>query len=257
MKAVMTCDEVFDVLTRAPFPTGAPSDADVELHLHACHACRQLAEALRPAINLLHESMPADEESELPAYLGRVGEMMRPPVSSVPEALATSFPPAHGAGQGVGSAMLCGGLVSLAASLLLYWAGTAAPQPSAADGSSPALVVTPAGSTAIPGVWERGDVLGSLGLPLSCFPAVASRPAAVPTGAPSRPAPVSSWPAGSLVQEAACCTHCHFAGAEGMMTARTALEKIAASCTACHARPSAEPPALLGMLWRESTRRAC
>src|SRR5262245_36946691 len=76
MKAVMSCDEVFDVLTRGPFPTCDANDADVDLHLSACHSCRQLAEALRPALNLFHESMPVNEEEELPTYLGKVGRAL-------------------------------------------------------------------------------------------------------------------------------------------------------------------------------------
>jgi len=71
MAHLVTCDEVFDVLTRGPFPTGASEDAEVELHLSGCHECRQLAEALRPASGLLRESL---SETRLPAYRGSVGE---------------------------------------------------------------------------------------------------------------------------------------------------------------------------------------
>jgi hypothetical protein len=66
----MNCDDVFDVLTRGPFPTGAASDADVELHLEECSGCRQLAEALRPAIALFEEAMGAEEARVLPGYWG-------------------------------------------------------------------------------------------------------------------------------------------------------------------------------------------
>lgn len=66
------CDEVFDILTRGPFPTGAPSDGIVEAHLHHCDACRQLAEALRPAIELLQESIAPEESDTLPRYGGAV-----------------------------------------------------------------------------------------------------------------------------------------------------------------------------------------
>lgn len=64
------CDEVFDILTRGPFPTGAPSDGIVESHLNHCDACRQLAEALRPAIELLQEAIESDECDSLPRYGG-------------------------------------------------------------------------------------------------------------------------------------------------------------------------------------------
>lgn len=64
------CDEVFDILTRGPFPTGAPSDGIVEAHLNHCDGCRQLAEALRPAIELLQEAISPEESNDLPCYGG-------------------------------------------------------------------------------------------------------------------------------------------------------------------------------------------
>lgn len=64
------CDEVFDILTRGPFPTGAPSDGIVESHLSHCDGCRQLAEALRPAIELLQEAIGPEESGNLPRYGG-------------------------------------------------------------------------------------------------------------------------------------------------------------------------------------------
>ena len=55
------CDEVFEILTRGPFPTGAASDGIVESHLSHCDECRRLAEALRPAVELLQEAITSDE----------------------------------------------------------------------------------------------------------------------------------------------------------------------------------------------------
>lgn len=71
------CDEVFDILTRGPFPTGAASDGIVEGHLGHCDDCRRLAEALRPAIELLQEAITPDEGRDLPRYWGTVGEPQR------------------------------------------------------------------------------------------------------------------------------------------------------------------------------------
>jgi len=68
------CDEVFDILTRGPFPTGAPSDGIVEAHLSHCDACRQLAEALRPAIELLQEAISPEECGDLPRYGGAAAD---------------------------------------------------------------------------------------------------------------------------------------------------------------------------------------
>ncbi|MEX2025840.1 MAG: hypothetical protein WEH44_01045, partial [Pirellulaceae bacterium] len=68
MKLLVSCDQVFDCLTRGPFPSGCRDDDAVQRHLDACHECRQLAEALRPAVALLHESLPASEAADLPSY---------------------------------------------------------------------------------------------------------------------------------------------------------------------------------------------
>jgi hypothetical protein len=64
------CDEVFDILTRGPFPTGAASDGIVESHLKRCGECRRLAEALRPAIELFQEAVTPEESHGLPSYWG-------------------------------------------------------------------------------------------------------------------------------------------------------------------------------------------
>ena len=68
----MNCDRVFDILTRGPFPAGEPSDEAVEWHLEVCDDCRRLAEALRPAVELLHEAIVDDETESLPGYSGRL-----------------------------------------------------------------------------------------------------------------------------------------------------------------------------------------
>lgn len=70
----MNCDQVFDILTRGPFPTGDLSDGDVERHLTSCHDCRRLAEALRPAVELFHEAVDPAEGEDLPGYRGKLAE---------------------------------------------------------------------------------------------------------------------------------------------------------------------------------------
>ena len=77
MKLLLNCDDVFERLTRGPFPGdeddgSAEEDTAVETHLQACHECRQLAEALRPAVELLHEAYPEATEAALPAYHGQL-----------------------------------------------------------------------------------------------------------------------------------------------------------------------------------------
>ncbi|RCS40653.1 hypothetical protein DTL42_25120 [Bremerella cremea] len=67
-----TCDDVFDVLTRGPFPTGQhDTDFPVQRHLTVCHSCRELAEALRPVTAVLAEGQQevSTEETSLPVFL--------------------------------------------------------------------------------------------------------------------------------------------------------------------------------------------
>lgn len=70
----MNCDQVFDILTRGPFPAGTGDDPAVETHLEGCPSCRRLATALQPALVLLHEALSDDEAAGLPGYWGRLLE---------------------------------------------------------------------------------------------------------------------------------------------------------------------------------------
>lgn len=64
----MNCDQVFDILTRGPFPTGTSCDMPVEAHLSQCPECHRLAEALRPAVELFQEAVDPEESRDLPGY---------------------------------------------------------------------------------------------------------------------------------------------------------------------------------------------
>jgi hypothetical protein len=66
----MDCNQVFMILTRGPFPTGEPWDEEVEAHLEKCADCWQLAEALRPALEVFQEAIPPAESRDLPGYWG-------------------------------------------------------------------------------------------------------------------------------------------------------------------------------------------
>lgn len=67
---MIACDDVFDILTRGPFPSGDASDSLVESHLASCPGCHRLAEALRPAVELFEESIGPEEGRYLPRYWG-------------------------------------------------------------------------------------------------------------------------------------------------------------------------------------------
>ncbi len=66
MTRFLSCDEVFEQLTRTPCSRANEAvevaeqlDEQLDEHLAACPACRRLAETLRPAVELLHDgSLP-------------------------------------------------------------------------------------------------------------------------------------------------------------------------------------------------------
>ena len=62
----MRCDDVFEILTAGPFPSGVPTDKSVEQHLRFCHECRRLAMALQPIAETA-------ESAGLPVYKGDHG----------------------------------------------------------------------------------------------------------------------------------------------------------------------------------------
>ena len=77
----MNCDDVFFVLTRGPFPSGDPDDVAVEAHLETCSECWRFAQALRPAMEVFQEAVPAVEGRDLPGYWGD----SRPPAAALSE----------------------------------------------------------------------------------------------------------------------------------------------------------------------------
>lgn len=92
----MDCDQVFMILTRGPFPTGELWDEEVEAHLEVCAECWQLAEALRPALEVFQEAVPPAESRDLPGYwgdarpAGAIAAALRPS----PEGTTTNLLPA-------------------------------------------------------------------------------------------------------------------------------------------------------------------
>ncbi len=68
MKTLLSCERIFELLTRGPFPSGETSDVQVIEHIDVCHECRELAEALRPVTDVLHESLLAADRVGLPCY---------------------------------------------------------------------------------------------------------------------------------------------------------------------------------------------
>lgn len=227
MKTLLSCDQVFETLTRGPFPTGGPDDDGVELHLAGCHECRCLAEALRPAATLFHESLSATEQEQLPSYDGLLARIATEAIRGEPSdsRFASSGAMTGGWSQTLhfGSALLLG--MSLCLALMMAWGGFIAP--TAAPHKPAALPVVRA-------VYhphaERLLALASEKLPAVCFPADLNTDA-------------------MPIADLACCSQCH---APGAAKRNHCSQTWNHSCTQCHhTRPSQDPaPRLFAVLQR-------
>jgi hypothetical protein len=235
MKLMVSCDQVFDVLTRGPFPAGQDSDEAVELHLRACHECRQLAEALQPAVALLHEAMPRDEGTALPAYHGEL--FARPATNArvrpLPEVIvdyraeprtqAARFwsrgaKKLHIAARLVAAGSLIGSLSLLVWSLGLLLHNVQ---------REPFAAAAPAVSAARHRPTAAGiATLAALHLPQVCFPSASS-------GAGETKAAAVFSPQPRATATHVCCTRCH-SEASPNKTAVRSIARLEQSCSACH-----------------------
>ena len=66
MKTTFDCDRTFDRLTAGLLLAGSPEAAEIDAHIASCEACRNLANALRPATHLVHEALV---DGGLPVYV--------------------------------------------------------------------------------------------------------------------------------------------------------------------------------------------
>ena len=246
MKLLVNCDQVFDVLTRGPFPTGDASDEAVEQHLRACHDCRRLAEALRPAVALMHEAVSGDQALCLPEYQGS----LPPPLDEhLDESPRDSVGGLRSLAMGLRRldcqpqplpkppfdyAQLVNGLRLLAASVLVVALGTLAwglLMSARNHGNIASLPGRPA--PAIGGVSAaRPDesglrTLAALKLTPVCFPPSARILSAAEAGTPL----TSALAADELLT---CCTHCHAQGKAPDATLVASNVRFAQSCSACH-----------------------
>jgi hypothetical protein len=236
-RPLISCDQVFDVLTRGPFPTGDPVDEAVERHLRACHECRQLAEALRPAVALMHEAVAADQAIDLPEYQGAlpwtrpqrrrlsVVRLAEPPAPQRPaQSVAPPKPPARverrqpqwlSAGRLIAASLLIAGLG--------FWFGGAF--------SSPSLVSPqPAIQSAAEGVPSAQGLLklASLKLPAACGIPLTHQPLSL-----DHAAEIATGLANGSLDALHCCTECHYAGAkQGSAVHLAAVTQR--NCQVCH-----------------------
>lgn len=227
----MNCDHVFDMLTRGPFPSGDPQDESVELHLQACHECRQLAEALQPAVDLFREVIGPEEGSGLPGYRGALlrGNAVclngSPAGSLIGRVIARNEPPRPSRSPSVRGwrvsrtscswaaavALLCGVAVLIGQG----WehrriALAAAGQPLAGQPGAEAGAESPRSGPSLTLDHVQIASLERLELPELC----------IPTGLAGR-------------AEYHCCTRCHSA-AQPQRRRLASVAAMLAACTVCH-----------------------
>jgi hypothetical protein len=207
MKAVLTCDHVFDVLTREPFPSGGVDDEVVESHLAVCHECRQLAEAFRPAVGLFHEALSAGFDNELPMYRGRLKSITQTP----PEKLLFT-PRRVECSRSEQRHSLTRRSLAIAASLVLVGSVVVAmlvALPRTGDS-------VPAASTVRATQDRDYTLLATLEIPGNCRSLL-------------------EYSDRALVTEFVCCTKCHHATSRVAST-NLAIGRTSAACAACHDR---------------------
>ena len=62
------CDTVFLLLTAGSAKHSDHNSTTIARHLEHCASCRSIAEALRPALHLVHEALPHADQIDLPVY---------------------------------------------------------------------------------------------------------------------------------------------------------------------------------------------
>ena len=219
----MNCDQVFDILTRGPFPAGEPSDETVEWHLEGCGDCGRLAEALRPAMELLHESIVDDETEALPGYSGRLAYEEMPwsdAGDSKGKRLAVQRRPMlRRAVLGGGKAQRLSRFVAAVALGAMLALGLGAMETPDEKSTSPG-----AQGPLSPSSTGLGQ-LAALNLPGVCFEAHSDAVGTMNVGA------VVAAPAGR--RNFQCCARCHAEGRVELVSIET-TSKIVRSCQACH-----------------------
>lgn len=251
MKLLVSCDQVFDCLTRGPFPSGSRDDDAVQRHLDVCHECRQLAEALRPAVALLHEALPESEAADLPSY--GAAEADDGLCERADGALAARIrqimdrqevrPRRITSEEKWLSALRFSAAAMLLAALGFLLTGVFWPQQ-----GERRLVIRPSFSGEHQPTAEGLLHLASLKLPEVCLPGMptlltdASEKRSGVSG--QTPLPLEDSSArndsrplhGGIVIGAAhvCCTRCHAAGKEGAVLTQRTVVAMQQSCVACH-----------------------
>lgn len=253
----MNCEQVFDVLTRGPFPTGGSIDDAVEAHLSRCTACRRLAFALQPALELFEEAVGPEESRDLPAYWGelfvpkptRTARMPRV-VRAVPRAerrprvrrpAATSWPWLNLGRFALAIAVGVSLGVALSAAAVWESSSTAPSSSTTANDDLPRLAWAAKPLIADPAGLE------TLGLKPACRPVLFQRGLSPANGLvldgiggldfPQDGGRLPEWAQVNAAAQVSaiqqCCTHCHVAG-QRQEHSDEVVGRILASCRHCH-----------------------
>jgi len=206
MKTLLTCDDVFDVLTRTPFTSGSSDDEIAESHLAVCHECRQLAEALRPAIGLFCKAI-AEEDDSLPAYQGELSSVSVPAdrvFAQVPK--SRSHAAARTCPSNRQELHFWPGMAACLAIVLLTAFVMFAPR------SGPRTAESGLSTSLLPVETRKGKLLAALELPSDCGTLLAPNAAAAKYD---------------------CCTKCHAVDKKVASSSRAIL-KSSVACVVCH-----------------------
>lgn len=195
MKTALKCDDVFDLLTAGPLDeSGSDQASDVNEHLRNCDSCRDLAEAMRPALHILHEALPADQLNGLPVYLSASDRAVRDIMHQVRSAPTTQQEQSR-----LGTSLLW--FAACAASLLIAsWIYN--------------------GSVSVTNATEP-NALASMSLPTTC---INEHPADEELDN-DQLATASTW--------FECCTRCHNATSKSLED-QSKLSSVLLACQHCH-----------------------
>lgn len=232
----MNCDQVFDILTRGPFPTGTSCDVPVEAHLSECPECHRLAEALRPAIELFQEAVDPEEGRDLPGYWCAVATERQSPVVSYareiePRAVASQFVP-EAAEPGHYSALAMWRMAAMVAvgitvgTLLSARAFDGFRSPPGTGGAA----MAPASDDAGPQL-TKADWMELASLPADCY-------RHKPETSPRYTLRGDLLLANASLENLSCCSGCHNSGSDNVTSKGTL--RVSQSCQYCHTEPPAQ-----------------
>jgi hypothetical protein len=243
-RLLLNCDQVFEVLTRGPFPTGEAQDEAVERHLRACHESRQLAVALRPAVALMHEAVSSVEAEQLPEYQGSlpwqrrsgrrklaIAKLEGPPNEKNPpqnNVRVTRGEPRRP--QMVSAMRLIAASLIIAALGLVFGSNLFAPrvvQPMPGANAVVATAERPASAEEGVPTAKGLLMLASLKMPNTCLP-YSHRPISN-----DEAEKIAAAIHGGSLDGLKCCTDCHHAGG-GRAVGPRLIAAVQQACQACH-----------------------